>query len=720
MNVNNPVSSSSGSMRTPASTEQIQQQRGPVVYSAAVKAPADSIETIIPPVEYVSVTTHSEKRQGEPYAATPDAPDLPQPLDPSKIALKGPLKQAEQTLVLRHFGEEVTEIMQEQAIADPEINLALGSLLTGKRISDPTLAAAAKSAGKKAAAATAKKFDLPPSWTPESKKAEEWTTRPLSPYGKEEQEEINQYYDQTLEKLIQTMIANKKPPLSNQEITHLNEAVRGGKVASDIAAIFIDLTKQATISTQEHYRLPVSWVKGTTEPSALTPAYVEGLSPEDVADVKLEITVKNFEEIVNDTKSATEKLLSGEEIDYYKALFTTLGALKEALRLSQMGDLEVSRENLQGQKSALLDKMANAKKYFEVDLPAQRVQEAKAKKWGLLMKIFGPIIALFALVVAIIPPAAALSTIIVATIFTVYAALDAGLDLTSQAFGALSEFVAEAMPNATEEERTAVKAAIVGGMLIFAAGSAATAMKVVGSLASTAAAQAAAATVARVTSIEITKATVQQAIKLGTIQLGMLILSGSGVIPQVVGLICKAANMNEEDSRIMQMVFGIVIMLAAAAVVAKMSQAGPSASAVPDARSMREIISDAITKLPAKIRQGFQDLLDAPGKFWDLPKMQKFKIAMQMSPNLLNIASSSYQASLLLAIAAKLKEIGENREADEILATLIKAFQDMINKMQENMTDLGDAMEGVQRTFNSIIDSRNILMTNIMRISHRT
>lgn len=718
MNVNNPVSSTSGSMRTPPSSDQIQQQRGPAVYSASVKAPADSIETVIPPVEYISLTTHSEKKQGEPYPATADAPDLPQPLDPSKIPLKTPLKQAEQTLVLRHFGEEVTEIMQEQAISDPEINLALGSLLTGKRISDPKLSAAAKSAGDKAAAATTKKFGLPSSWTPEAKKAEDWTTRPMSPYGKEEQEEINQYYDQTLEKLVQTMIASKKPPLSDKEIAHLNEAVRGGKVASDIAGMFIDLTRQATISTQEHYRLPVSWVKGTTEPSALTPAYVEGLSPDDIADVKLEISVKNFEEIVSDTKSATEKLLSGEEIDYYKALFTTLGALKDALRLSQMGDLEVSRENLQGQKSALQDKIANAKKYFEVDLPAQRKSEAKAAKWGFLMKIFGPLIALFALIIAIIPPAAALSTIIVTAIFTVYAALDAGLDLTSQAFAALSEFVAESMPNATEEERTAVKVAIVGGMLLFAAGSAATAMKVAGSLAATGAAQAAAATVARVTSIEITKATVQQAIKMGTIQLSMLILSGSGAIPQAVGLICKAMNMSEEDSRIVQMVFGIVIMLAAAAVVAKMAQAGPPS--VPDERSIGKIISDAITKLPAKIRQGFTDLLESPKKFWDLPKLQKFKITAQLSPNLLNIASSSYQASLLLAIASKLKEIGENREADEILATLIKAFQDMINKMQENMTDLGDSMEGVQKTFNSIIDSRNNLMTNIMRISHRT
>lgn len=721
MNINNPVgspisSSTSGPVKSSPHLEQVGEQKGPAAVGASIKTPADSITRSIPPPTYVSFSS-SERRE---YSEEADHPVLTQPLEPGKIPVTSPLSPAQQTIVFRFYETKVNEQLQEQGVAENQSNVVLSNLLHEKPISDPKLSTLARSIGRKAAAETSKAMNLPPSWTPLSKKSDDWTVRPMSAYGKEEQQEIDDYYDKTLEQLVTTLIADAKPPLSPEKIAHINQAVKTGKVSSDIAELFVDLTRKATIATQDNFRLPISWVKGTTDPVDLTPVYPADLNPTDVATAQLEMIVNNMLEIGEEMQAYTDQILADypaekkEAQNFYSIFYQSIGAVQDAVDKSKDVNLKVMNENTSAAKSALLDKIANSKYYFEKLLPKQRAQEAKNRKFGFWMKIVGVLLSIVSLVAAIVPPAAAAAILVVTALFTVYAALDAGLDLTSKAFQALGDLVTLMMPNASEEAKTAVKLAIVGVVLLVMAASAATAIKMLGSVGTEVAAQGTAAA-AREAAAATTRTSIQQAIKLGTTQLALLIFAGSGALPESIGLICKALNLSDEDTMIVQLVVNALAVLAVIAAVAYTAKTSPAAPRVADERSIREIITDYITKLPATIAQGFKDLAKL-----DLAGMAGLKAGLQLTPSIVNIATSSYQGSLLVNLSRLLKEIGDNRAADEVMAALVKIFQDMVSKMQNSMGDLSDMSADLKTMFDNLIDSQNMAVTNLIRASSRT
>jgi hypothetical protein len=722
MNINNPVGSptsgpASGPVKSSPHLEQVGEQKGPAAVGSSIKTPADSIARSISPPTYVNFSS-SERRE---YSEEADHPVLAQPLEPGKIPVTSPLSPAQQTVVLRFYETKVNEQLQEQGVAENQSNVVLSNLLHEKPISDPKLSTLARSIGRKAAATTAKEMNLPPSWTPKSAKSDDWTVRPMSSYGKEEQQEIDDFYDKTLEQLVTTLIAGAKPPLSPEKIAHLNQAVKTGKVSSDIAEVFVDLTRKATIATQDNFRLPVSWVKGTTDPVDLTPLYSAELNPTAVATAQLEMVVNNMLEIGEEMKVYSDQILADypeekkEVQNFYSVFYQSIGAVQDAVDKSKDVNLKVMNENTQAAKSALLDKIANAKHYFEKMLPKQRAQEDKSRRFGFWMKIVGVLLSLVSLVAAIIPPAAAMAVLVVTALFTVYAGLDAGLDLTSKAFQALGDLVTLMMPNASEEAKTAVKLAIVGVMLLVLVASAATAIKMLGTVGTQVATEGATAA-AREAAAATTRATVQQAIKQGATQLALLIFSGSGALPESIGLICKSLNLSDEDTQIVQIVVNALALLAVVAAVTYTAKTAPSAPRMPDERSIREIITDYVTKLPATIAQSFKDIFNIKFEGW----MEGLKSTLQLTPSLVNIATSSYQGSLLINLSQLLKEIGDNRAADEIMAALVKIFQDMVSKMQNSMGDLADLSADLKTMFDNVVDSQNMAVTNLIRASSRT
>lgn len=521
------------------------------------------------------------------YEAPAQVPILLQP-DPDGQTGPQPYSIAEQRLVKKDFAKHIRELIAKAGL-DPDKSKELyQALMSGKTPSDPSLAALAKNIGDQAAQLTRKESHLPDSWTPQSTSTQDWIPIPLVPYDAQKQAEINAQYDQNVQAAFNTFIAQASPPLTADQITLLKTAISTGKVSSQIVDAFNAITKSAATATQKTYGLSETWYKETPSLDDWKPINLGVVTPEAVNKERGQLLLSNVETILNNLDKIGDKIRAdlppndpnNVTMSDFKAVITTaILALKDELRRIQLADAEKSKSTEQLKMDAVDARQKRLEESIEKQKEAERKQK-KAEKVSLVMKIVGPIVAAVATIVgaalAIFTFGASTALIVagiaVGAAMTAYAIVDSATGCTQKIVQAVNKWMAESFPDNPTMQKlmkalltTAVVAVLVAVIVasVFTGGSGAS------------------------FAVQVIKEVAKQM----AIQALIMTIMASNSIPEVFGVILKAAGVNEKDSQIAEIIMMIVTMIT---VMLAMAAGGKIGETIKDAAS-------GIQQLPGKL-----------------------------------------------------------------------------------------------------------------------
>lgn len=695
------------------------------------------------------------------YEALSQFPQLDVP-NPDAQPGPTPYSQMEQKIVIKFLVKEMKKMLEGKASAQG-IDEIINAVVTGKTLTDPKLAALAKTYGKEAIDKTRKEGNLPESWQPTSTSPHDWTPLPIQPYGEEKIKEIEQFYNEAVQHFVEKYISSAEPPLTPDQIALLKKAIATDQVPSEIAEAYISVTKSATLATQENFGLANSWVKGTTDVESLKPVNVGIVNPASKANAVNETIVENLDKIHNEISNAVDKAFGNipgkaknAMKDYLAAVANAILFLKDQLLRNQIADAESSTKA----SETKFDQMETRKlRGEEMQAKIQDVQkkQAKQKKISKWFKWLGPVIAAVTLVISVViaavtfpvGTAVAIAGIAVAAAMLTYSIVDMKMGITMKIVKAVDNLIKNMMPDASPLARTLVKIAAVAIVVIIIAVIIAAAA-LTGSLAgmvTNAAAQA------------VTKFAAEAVKQLGINMLMMTVMC-SNVIPDLMAELCKKWGLDQKNTMIAQVVTSVVATLTIMITISLAKGAASSLSkTTPDQvlKNLQKALED-IVKSIKQLPQTLKDLPAAtlkalaalPGNTFDTLKgvTQRFKDLIvpqggfatllqggdplkQYALNLLYGAESATKATklvgdvtggvingvLLVETSRLLRLVGDSKSAIEFLQEMIKLMEKVLQVLQSSMTGSAEAAEEagkiIMEFFNAAGQSRGKLAQTI-------
>ena len=700
----------------------------------------DSIDTMgsiaFVPQQFISKTI---------YEASAPNPMLLQPDSESEWGPK-PYGTAEQKLIIGFFNKRLKELLSQRGdISDEQTKAVFNAIMSGKPPSDPQLAKLVLTIGTQVKQETREKAHLPESWDPQSPNPKDWIPLPIQPYTQDKQAEINQYYDAAVTDALSKYISQATPPLNQNQIDQLQKAITSGKVSVTIAEAFTAITKTASEATQKAYGLSESWFKGTSNIDEWKPINLGIVAPAAVNEARVELIIANSKEFISDIEKAANKILEGlspndpnamSMQEFKSVIAKALQKLKSVLRDIQLKDSEQSEKALQTK----LDALDGRQKRLEEDIEKRKEMEEKqkkAKKLGTVMKILGPIISALAVVVgaalAIFTGGASIALIVagiaIGTAMTAYSIVDSCTGCTQKIMEAFNALMEKAFPDNPLAQKLlkAFIVAIIAAVLIVAI---------------VASGGGAAANIATSVAVQ----TIKEMAKQLSIQMLIMVIMASNALPELLGAILKKAGVDENQSKIWEIVMMAITMITVMVALAVGGKGGGLIKGISEGfksagRTAQQIASragdlmnrlidtlkkgaieatEAIIKMLKKVFKQLMDSLNNLGKtLADLPAnlsnaikngIQRVKEAVQEFLVLINNPDRLKQA-FSEGIAAAANKVGN------ALHELSEAISAVAVRAKDALVKSGDiALEQLQAAIKKVSDLSSAFLTKLSNI----
>jgi invasin B len=651
------------------------------------------------------------------YEASAQNPMLLQPDTEGEFGPQ-PYGIAEQKLIMKFINKRVKELLAKQDLSEDDAKVVYQAIISGKPLSNVSLANLAMAIRNQVKQETGKSAHLPESWNPQSADPKDWIPLPIQPYNASKQSEINQYYDATLKKAYSKTIAEAIPPMSQELIDKLKNALATGKTSPIIAKAYHVITKAAAEATQKAYGLSETWCRGTTNIDDWKPINLGIMTPTAVNQARGELILTNLNEILTDFDKAGKKVAEGLDSndphqvsmdEYRKVIAKAIQELKAVLRNIQLKDADESLRWAEAKFIALEERQTR----LEDDLKKRKEIEEKRKKAEKIsgvMKIAGPCVAAASVIVgaslAIFTFGASTALIVagiaIGTAMTAYSIVDSFTGSTQKAIGLFNDLIKKALPDNPLGQKllkAAIIAAVVAALImaiVFSGGGAA------GSLASNTLAQTA-------------KEVAQQLVKQFSIQMIMMTIMASNAIPELFGEILKTAGVNESQVKIWEIVMMAITMVAVMAAMAVGSSGGASVKGISEgfssaARSAKDFASAAtklLDKLIMDITEGITEAIEATIKM--------LKQALKVLMDALNNLKTMVQELPKTLHDAMKQSIQRVKDITQELIDLIQdpgrlklvagdTFRTVTDKFNDAIKKLSDAISEVYRTVKSPVE----------------
>lgn len=694
------------------------------------------------------------------YEALSQFPQLDVP-NPDAQSGPAPYSQIEQKIIIKSLVKEMKKMLEGKASAQG-IDEIINAVITGKTLTDPKLAALAKTYGKAAIDKTRKEGNLPESWVPTSTSPHDWTALPVQPYGEEKIKDIEKFYNDAVQHFLEKYISSAEPPLTPDQIALLKKAIATDQVPSEIAEAYISVTKSATLATQENFGLANSWVKGTTDVESLKPVNVGIVNPTSKANAVNETIVENLEKIHNEISNAVDKAFGNipgkaknAMKDYLGAIANAILFLKDQLMRNQIADSESSTKAENTKFDQLETRRLRGEEMQKKIQEVQKKQE-KQKKISKWFKWLGPIISAVTLIISVIVAvvtfpvgtAVALAGIAVAAAMLTYSVVDMKMGITMKIVKAVDNLIKNMLPDSSPMVRTLVKiSAVVVAVIIVAVIIAAAALT--GSLAgmvTNAAAQA------------VTKF-VSEAFKQLGINVLMMTVMCSNVIPDLMAELCKKWGLDQKGTMIAQIITSVVATITIMIAISMTKGAASKLIKSPDQvlKDLQKVADDiykSIKQLPDTLKNLPTATLNAlkqlPGNIWHTLKNVAFQFKDLIIPeggfvsllkggdplkkyglHLLYTADATAKSTrvlgdvvggvingvLLVQVSKLLRIVGDSKSEIEFLQEMIKLMEKVLHLLQSSMSGAAEAAEEagkmITEFFNAAGQSRGKLAQTI-------
>ncbi|CUI15987.1 conserved putative membrane protein [Candidatus Protochlamydia naegleriophila] len=647
------------------------------------------------------------------YPSPAQSPTLPQPnADTQDFTQQQPYGEVEQKMVTDFFAQNVTKQLQELPLSPPlsteQKKAVFEAIMNGTMPADPALAFLAKTIGDKATATTQEEGNLPKTWTITSKLANDWTPAPIQPYSAEKQGQINEYYDQTLLDKATNYIESNLITGNAEETAMLIEAIKTGKVAPEIADLYLELTAEARAETQQAFGLSSTWFKGSESVDDWKPINVGIITPAKVSEAKMNAMLSNSEQLFTETQDTAKTFMDSLPpndpnrvalTEFLKVIGQAIRDLKATLREIQIKDAEKTKEN----SNAKLDQLADRR--LRADEQSKKMDDLQKKQrsmgdMGKVMKVLVPVISAIAMVIstivslivgigiavgtfgigtaagiAVIIAGVSISAAIGAALLT-YSVMDSTMDVTQKAVKLFDKTVRSMLPpDAPDWAVNLVKATIV--IAAVAALAAIAILLIVASFVTGSGPAAVASSTVQAALMAIMKSLMQGALQI-TLMLAAQLLMATKVVPDLISSILKASGVDKETIKNVEIavtVIQMVVVMAAVVVAGAASGAGAKAAASTATDTAGNIAQAAKTQAQSAAK-GLMDLILEPIK------------------NLINsIKEMGNIFSELKGVAKTLVEDGLKAAMKEFLMMVKDRAPDLVNAMAKSLP-LGTQMVG--------------------------
>lgn len=373
------------------------------------------------------------------------------------------------------------------------------------------------------------------------------------PYGMAERNFIMKFFSKQALDLI------AKQSLTPAEAQTIYDALISGKpiVNPKLAPIVKEIEKQATEATRKQNGLPESWTLRSTLPKDWTPIITGAIDPTMINKMQGELILENVGKILLNLEKAGQNLrgrLSPNDPDlltmgqFTETIAKGLRKLQEVLRETQLKDAEKSQEAVKSKRDAIKAREGDLQRSIEKREEIAQKQK-DAQKFSDTMKVVGPIISVVATVVGAalaiftfgLSTALIVAGIAIGAAMAAYSVVDSYTGCTQKFVQFVNETIEKHFPNDPVAQKIvkAIAVAVVVAILI-------TMIVLSG----------------RLEAATLVVQIIKESIALLAVQVIIIVVMASNAIPELFGAILKASGMNEQDSKIAEIILMIITMIA--------------------------------------------------------------------------------------------------------------------------------------------------------------
>lgn len=723
-----------------------------------------------PYAQYVASYIPQTFTKGSSGDAKAEEPRLPSPIEGQK---KHGAEPAVQDIVRGFVAKEITMLLP-QLNSPTAADSIFANLMTGAKLEDPKLLEIANQIRGQIEAKVKKEarldnFTMEALYIPNEAA---WTQTPLAPYGREKKAEIYDFHDQTLQKNLNDYLTKATPqdPALLEDFAMMKErltiAVGGGNVHPSIKAALTQIRELSIQETQQKYGLPIGWKPGITEVENWKPVNIGLVSVNAVGNARTERLVKNVDTLLTNLSEMGKVLLNElpendprrKEVEgYISTIIEATSKFKKQLEefqmiLAQQSEQYIGfiKDNQIARDKANINEVSEAKETINKQL--------RMEKFGLAMKIIGPIIAALSIVIGIAISAAtvglaspiALAGVAVGLAMLTYSVVDSTTGATSKMMEGFNDLIDKMAGGASDFGKALIKLTMVITAVALVA-------LLVAAIASGSGAGAA-ANMATQTIANTAKQATVMAMKQIAIQASVILIMGSGVLLEVPAEALKLTGWDNTTIDILKYAIMAMEMIAVMVVAMKMTSSSmklPGADAAQAASQASQTVTQKLTSAAKTVKDEIANSVEATieqlKKSLDtlinrvknintiLPDIKtsfieslqatkhiftsrtKSQIALFLAdrfaktgPLILNTASSAYMASVHFQLSRILKESADTEEMLAEIQAMIDMLESVIKQLQSSMDVQAEDMmafgETVENLFKSLTSSAKKLV----------
>ncbi len=619
---------------------------------------------------------------------------------------------------------------------------------------------------QQATSKTISEANLPSTWAFGAKDDASWTSQPVVPYSADKQAEINAAYQGNLSKMIDHYIADN--PLSQGKIDALKTALNGGTVDASIEDLFTELKGAAAFATQGTYGLPSTWQPGTQEPTSWTPIYLSIVNPTSIAQTVSVRIIENSISILNSLSSATQSLIDSlPEGPDRVSLTNFLGSIGDAIQGMQnmMREIQVTNaRSTQKTQQANQDALASRKDIQNTQQGNMAKMEEKANQMasmGMNMKIAGPLLSALATIASVVITIATLGTgtvasialiiaaVTIGTLMTAYSVADSCTNCTSALVNMVNDAIDKATAGMSPAEAKACKTALTVAIVLIlvvviaimvASGNATEAadaatevsMETVTAVVAQAVGKttqvveaASEAAMASMTAVvkQLALSTGVQIVKQIALQTMIMTILSSNTFPELASAIAKQCGASSENQQAVELTVMAITMITCMAVSIKL-MGSSTANATKDAGEESQSILQSIKNVfkfdegssllgyLSKSVKDFASIKDL-GAIGETEGIFKMDLFFQAIPLLTNAGAAASKAAMGFKMAEFTKTQGNIDEAIQNLQGMIKALQQLLTSLMDDISQNAATMNSLDRTYTGFYQSATNTLQHI-------
>lgn len=602
------------------------------------------------------------------------------------------------------------------------------------------------------------------------------------PYEMAKRNLILQSYFDRLQKLL-----DERADISDEESSAILKALRTGKPIKplSLAQLALPLINQTKKEIREQAHLPQSWEPLSHLPQDWTPLPVSDatkiqqveidlssiLAPGAVNQARATLILTNITEFFIDMEKAGQKtslelppasLHHVAMVEFIKVMAQVLRDLKEILREIQLKDTDASEQGQKRKMEAVQSRLRAMEEFANKQAEILKKQ-SDAQHTSEIMKWVGIGISALALAVSVVvtvmtfgaaAPLAvglAMAGLAVSLAMTTYSVVDSFTGTTQKLVESIKESIATTFAGDPELQKAmqylflaVVVAVLIASIVLGGTGAASIAVTSVAGQA------------------------IKEAVKILAVQVLIMTIMASNVLPEVFGKIVRACGVSENDSKTWEIVLTIITMLiimVAATLGGKgismdkitegFKSAGRSIKSFAEKLSqgkevvtrelqlamqkLEELIMALIAKLkviPGQIGKtaaqagesfidvgrGLKSLKDlALDPFINRGKASPFSLALasqkllELSRDSMHIADGINRGILGLELEKLSREVGLIKESEEMLQAIVQLVDKMLAYIQSGMDTRSEEILALQRAFSSFYSNMSRNTTKIFQ-----